>query len=55
MNNSEKFKEIFGYKPDNKECVAPKRVCKDHNGCILCPFHNWWSKEYRGCFEMKEE
>lgn len=64
MTNAEKFKEVFGYKPrqdvvlTNSEdtCVAPLRVCAHEKfKCEKCPFNGWWNKEYKGCFEMKEE
>lgn len=54
MTNGEKFKEVFGFKPQH--CVAPARVCEKQNmKCRECPFDNFWDKEYKACFCIKEE
>ena len=54
MTNAERFKKTFGFTPNN--CVAPEKVCKSVNAqCVKCPFNNFWDKEYKGCFELKEE
>jgi hypothetical protein len=57
MTNREKFKEVFGFYPDMVSCVVPRKICKMQkgNGCDNCPFDDWWSKEYKECFELKEE
>lgn len=57
MTNREKFREVFGYTPYKQaECLVPHRVCDDNdNKCSKCPFNNWWDKEYKPCFEMREE
>jgi len=61
MTNLEKFREVFGYTPDTSLCISPLRICdaqvkncKD-DPCETCPFNDWWSKEYKPCFKMKEE
>ena len=56
MNNAEKFREIFGFYPNRKECIAPETVCVvNDQDCIMCPFNKFWDREYKGCFEMREE
>lgn len=57
MTNREKFKEVFGFKPnDDAECVAPSKICYIQDDiCNDCPFEDWWDKEYKECFRMKEE
>lgn len=66
MTNAEKFKEVFGYAPDTDSCIAPQKVCdkqaelhiKDADiktMCEDCPFKDWWHKEYKECFKMKED
>ena len=56
MNNKEKFKEVFGFTPDIMDCVMPRMVCEEQqNRCSSCPFDDWWYKEYKECFELKEE
>lgn len=57
MTNREKFKEVFGFYPDMVSCVVPRKTCainKDYD-CDKCPFDGWWYKEYKACFELKEE
>ena len=54
MTNAEKFKETFGYEPRRDVCVAPFFVCDDFRQCAKCPFWDWWRKEYKPCFRMKE-
>ena len=59
MTNGEKFKEVFGFKPDSDTCPIPNAVCdemrKDNPKlmCIICPFSGWFKKEYKPCFRMK--
>ena len=56
MTNSEKFKEVFGFVPDvNNNCLIPIKVCVKADRCKECVFSDWWSKEYKECFELKEE
>jgi len=59
MTNQDKFKEVFGFTPDKDTCVAPQNMCQvmgfqctTHKG--ECVFHNWWNREYKPCFELKE-
>ena len=54
MTNREKFKEVFGFE-HNSDCPAPIRVCDEIMKCEDCPFDNFFDKEYKGCFKMKEE
>lgn len=53
MTNAEKFKEIFGFEPDKKACVAPEKICDQY--CPDCVFNDWWDHEYLPCFKMKDE
>ena len=61
MTNREKFKEVFGFTPTkDAECVAPRAICDIRldicaHGDDECPFWNWWDKEYKPCFKMKED
>ena len=55
MTNSEKFKEVFGFAPNDDACCVPVKVCIKQIECEFCPFDDWWSKEYKECFELKEE
>lgn len=63
MTNAEKFREVFGFTPnlfenraDTFPCLAPLKVCKmNMNKCNGCPFLGWWGKEYKACFEIREE
>lgn len=55
MTNSEKFKEVFGFIPDEKDCPIPVSVCYELDDCDECVFEKWWSMEYKECFELKEE
>ena len=57
MTNGEKFKEVFGFKPDERVCVAPQTVCEMfYAQCSKdCPFHDWWNKEYKACFRIRED
>ena len=54
MTNREKFKEVFGFTPDS--CPLPTNVCRNVSfRCKACVFRDWWDKEYRECFQLKEE
>ena len=61
MTNREKFKEVFGFTPnDDAECVAPKAICTIQDDvCAVgnneCAFYRWWDKEYKECFRLKDE
>lgn len=56
MTNAEKFKEVFGFKPDTTACVVSDNMCaKAHevsniNSCEECNLRNWFEKPYRSCF-----
>jgi hypothetical protein len=52
MTNREKFKEVFGFTPDS--CPLPKKICVDTE-CKECVFFHFWDREYRECFQLKEE
>lgn len=56
MTNAEKFKEVFGFKPEYN-CVMPSKICNELEcHCSRsCQFYYWWDKEYIPCFEMLEE
>lgn len=50
MTNAEKFKEVFGEKPNKTDCPIYSRGV-----CASCPFKNkwdceeaWWNSEYKG-------
>ena len=69
MTNAEKFKEVFGFKPDTTACIAPDKVCQDHMSRILnsgedvgadeccdtCPFGGWFNKEFKECFKLSDK
>ena len=57
MTNSEKFKEVFGFIPnDTLECIVPHEVCDTVGGvCFECPFGDFWNREYRECFTLDME
>ena len=58
MTNREKFKETFGFHFDSdsfSNCLAPEGVCKNYDSCEECPFNEFWDKEYKPCFKIKEE
>lgn len=56
MTNREKFKETFGFNPYTKNCIVPNSVCVTIIGdCDDCPFGGWWDKEYKSCFQMRED
>ncbi len=55
--NGEMFEETFGFKPciNSEFCIIPEKVCeKIEYNCERCPFHMWWDKEYKPCFELME-
>ena len=57
MTNREKFKEIFGFMIDDKceEGVCPEGFDCEDLTCDNCPFgSDWWNKEYKSCFKLKE-
>lgn len=56
MTNREKFKEVFGFEKNKNICLMPDSVCASVNfECPFCPFKDWWDKEYKSCFKLKEE
>lgn len=56
MTNRKKFKEVFGFNPNDEECIAPVVICQiNNNECISCPFHKFWDKEYKSCFTLRED
>ena len=58
MTNREKFKETFGFNFDSdsfSNCLAPEGVCRNYDSCEECPFDEFWDKEYKPCFKIKEE
>lgn len=42
-------------------CPAPEKVCDvmeslyDNWACENCPFDDWWHKEYKPCFSLRED
>lgn len=54
MTNGEKFKEVFGFRP-REVCIMPFLICKEQDSCEVCLFQNFWDKEYKHCFRIKEE
>lgn len=45
MTNAEKFKEVFGYKPNSNLCYAPGDVeCPPD--CDDCQYISWLNDEY---------
>ena len=58
MTNIEKFEEVFGFVPSRnvtRECVIPNKICEEIDDCAGCPFNEWWNREYKSCFRIKEE
>ena len=62
MTNKEKFIETFGFEPDMTSCVLPRAVCEETRRnnpdvkqklCWVCPFYDWFNKEYKECFRMR--
>lgn len=58
MNNSEKFKEIFGYDIDETasdpcDMVDPN-VCINADNCDVCDLFHFWKKEWVNPSESKE-
>jgi hypothetical protein len=52
--NRDKFKEVFGFEPNEKECIAPEIVCIANNSdCRRCPFFDWFGREYKECFKLR--
>lgn len=49
MTNAEKYKEVFGFPPDEGKC--PTESCDfcpcNFNGEFYCKMHNWWDEEYK--------
>ena len=56
MTNREKFEEIFGFSPEDESCPASMRTCAIlHTNCVDCLYWNWWNKEYKPCFKLRED
>lgn len=57
VTNEEKFKEVFGFVPNDtiKQSVCPEYFdCADIQ-CYDCQFCvRWWQKEYDPCFKLDE-
>jgi len=52
MTNAEKFEKVFGIKIDDicpsDPCdIIDHNICINANGCVDCPVHNFWEKEYK--------
>ena len=62
MTNREKFREVFGFDSCHTSCPMPNKVCieeRNRSGdiyfsCRKCTFFDWWNKEYKSCFKLKE-
>lgn len=58
MTNGEKFKEVFGFTPDNDACILPEKVCATvapTTSCGGCVFQHFFEKDYRPCFVIRED
>ena len=61
MTNAEKFKEVFGFKPDRDACFVHDDICIKiqesgiMSSCEDCAFHGFMDKEYKPCFRMRED
>ena len=61
MENAEKFKEVFGFKPDTDACVMPNAMCLKAQeegiitSCAECSLYGFWHKEYKSCFRLRED
>ena len=55
MTNKEKFKEVFGFTPRTDTCDLSPNICNHQKTCDDCPFKDFWDKEYRACFRLKDE
>ena len=47
MTNAEKFKEIFGFKINDKICVMPEEIPCPAEDCEDCPYNKWLDQEYK--------
>ena len=57
MTNLDKFREVFGFKPEKntRRYVCPQGLDCGNTECSKCPFNRkWWEREYKECFELKE-
>ena len=53
MTNIEKFKEVFGFEPDEEFCILH---CPENNNTVECPYYEeldggchgetWWHEQY---------
>ena len=56
MTNREKFKELFGFIPNDDECMCPKGFPCFSIFCEDCPFNDtWWERDYHECFKPNWE
>lgn len=56
MTNKEKFKEVFGFTPNDDECMCPKGFPCFSTFCEDCPFNDtWWERDYHECFKPNWE
>ena len=56
MSNAEKFKEVFGFEPNQKACpfVECNNTCPNYEH--WCCQEMWWKLEYKGADkEIKHE
>ena len=54
MTNAEKFKEVFGFKPNKNLCYAPEDV-KCPTDCDDCPYISWLNEEYTAKHKQESE
>lgn len=61
MTNEEKFKEVFGFIPEEYaiiQCPKPDEICKYStmlgSGKPHCRCYDWWQEEYTGSFKHEK-
>lgn len=49
MQNCEKFKEVFGFEPDEYcKCPYPSTECIEQGAiCAMCDHKDWWHQEFK--------
>lgn len=51
LTNAEKFKEVFGFKPNTGLTMCDLASCNDYS-CSNCPYekicYDWWNEKYTG-------
>ena len=47
--NADKFKEVFGIKPNKAKCpfLDSTEECSKHNLCVHCALNDFWNQEYK--------